>query len=155
MVVKLVADLLKRALTKVPALHRTRDDGSVTDFVSPIVSLVKAVLAIFVLIAILEHFGLMNVLDPLKLVASEFAASVPDIIGAAIIPLVVYVAAKFVVFVLNGLLEGMKFDDLPEKIGIGGLFLGRSRRRGSSTSRSCSFRCWLPRRQPVTCCKSR
>ena len=211
-VVKLVADLLKRVLTKVPALHRTRDDGSVTDFVSPIVSLVKAVLTIFVLIAVLEHFGLMNVLDPLKSMASKFAAAVPNIIGAgviayagwiiakvlaqlagvalekvderlaertgneeisiakfgralvfavillpiivsalgvlnipaisvpasnmieklmaavpnivgaAIILLVVYVAAKFVIFVLNGILEGMKFDDLPAKIGIEGLF---------------------------------
>ncbi len=211
-VVKLVADLLKRVLTKVPALHRTRDDGSVTEFVSPIVSLVKAVLTIFVLIAVLEHFGLMNVLDPLKSMASKFAAAVPNIIGAgviayagwiiakvlaqlagvalekvderlaertgneeisiakfgralvfavillpiivsalgvlnipaisvpasnmieklmaavpnivgaAIILLVVYVAAKFVIFVLNGILEGMKFDDLPAKIGIEGLF---------------------------------
>ena len=211
-VVKLVADVLKRVLTKVPALHRTGDDGSVTDFVSPIVSLIKAVLTIFVLIAVLEHFGLMNVLDPLKSMASKFAAAVPNIIGAgviayagwiiakvlaqlagvalekvdervaertgnkeisiakfgralvfavillpiivsalgvlnipaisvpasnmieklmaavpnivgaAIILLVVYVAAKFVIFVLNGLLEGMKFDELPEKVGIGGLF---------------------------------
>ncbi len=211
-IVKLVANLLKRVLTNVPALHRTRDDGSVTDFVSPIVSLVKAVLTIFVLIAVLEHFGLMNVLDPLKSMASKFAAAVPNIIGAgviayagwiiakvlaqlaavalekvdervaertgnkdisiakfgralvfavillpiivsalgvlnipaisvpasnmieklmaavpnivgaAIILLVVYVAAKFVIFVLNGLLEGMNFDDLPAKIGIDGLF---------------------------------
>lgn len=211
-VVKLAANLLKRVLTKIPALHRTRDDGSLTDFASPIVSLVKAVLTIFVLIAVLEHFGLMNVLDPLKSMASKFAAAVPNIIGAgviayagwiiakvlaqlagvalekvdervaertgneeislakfgralvfavillpvivsalgvlnipaisvpastmieklmaavpnivgaAIILLVVYVAAKFVVFVLNGLLEGMKFDALPEKIGIDGLF---------------------------------
>ena len=211
-VVKLAVNLLKRVLTKIPALHGTRDDGSVTDFVSPIVSLVKAVLTIFVLIAVLEHFGLMNVLDPLKSMASKFAAAVPNIIGAgviayagwiiakvlaqlagvalekvderlaertgneeisiakfgralvfavillpiivsalgvlnipaisvpasnmieklmaavpnivgaAIILLVVYVAAKFVIFVLNGILEGMKFDDLPAKIGIEGLF---------------------------------
>jgi len=211
-VVKLASNLLKRVLTKIPALHRTRDDGSVTDFVSPIVSLVKAVLTIFVLIAVLEHFGLMNVLDPLKSMASKFAAAVPNIIGAgviayagwiiakvlaqlagvalekvdervaertgndeislakfgralvfavillpvivsalgvldipaisvpassmieklmaavpniigaAIILLVVYVAAKFVIFVLNGILEGMKFDTLPEKLGIKGLF---------------------------------
>jgi hypothetical protein len=211
-VVKLAANLLKRVLTKIPALHRTQDDGSVTDFVSPIVSLVKALLTIFVLIAVLEHFGLTNVLDPLKSMANKFAAAVPNIIGAgviayagwiiakvlaqlagvalekvdervaertgneeisiakfgralvfavvllpvvvsalgvldipaisvpastmieklmaavpnivgaAIILLVVYVAAKFVVFVLNDLLEGMKFDALPEKIGIDGLF---------------------------------
>lgn len=211
-VVRLATDLLKRLLVKVPALHRTEDDGTVTDFVTPIASLVKAVLTILVLIAVLEHFGLTNVLEPLNSMMSEFAAAVPNIIGAgviayagwiiakvlsqlagvalkkvderlvertgneelsiagfgqalifaiillpiivsalgvldipaisvpasamiaklmdavpnivgaAIILLVVYVAARFVIYVLSGLLEGMKFDALPEKLGIGGLF---------------------------------
>ena len=211
-VVKLAANVLKRLLDKVPALRRERDDGTVTDLAPPIVSLVKAVLTILVLIAVLEHFGLTNVLDPLKSMAKTFAdavpniigagviayagwiiakvlaqlaevalekvderiaertgndkvriakfgsalvfaiillpiivsalgvlnipaisqpasamieelmAAVPNIVGAAIVLLVVYVAARFVIFVLNGLLEGLKFDSLPERIGIQGLF---------------------------------
>ncbi len=211
-VVRLATDLLKKLLTRVPALHRTEDDGTVTDFVTPIASLVKAVLTILVLIAVLEHFGLTNVLEPLNSMMSEFAAAVPNIIGAgviayagwiiakvlsqlagvalkkvderlvertgneqlsiagfgqalifavillpiivsalgvldipaisvpasamiaklmdavpnivgaAIILLVVYVAARFVIYVLNGLLEGMSFDALPEKLGIDALF---------------------------------
>jgi len=211
-VVKLAVDLLKRMLNKVEALRRERDDGTVSDLVSPIASLVKAVLTILVLIAVLEHFGLTNVLDPLKSMAGRFAdavpniigagviayagwviakvlaqlaevglekvderiaertgndqirvakfgsalvfaiillpiivsalgvlsipaisepasamieklmAAVPNIVGATIVLLVVYVAARFVIFVLNGILEGLKFDSLPERLGIGGLF---------------------------------
>ena len=211
-VVKLAVDLLKRMLNKVEALRRERDDGTVTDLVSPIASLVKAVLTILVLIAVLEHFGLTNVLDPLKSMAGRFAdavpniigagviayagwiiakvlaqlaevglekvderiaertgndqirvakfgsalvfaiillpiivsalgvlsipaisepasamieklmAAVPNIVGATIVLLVVYVAARFVIFVLNGILEGLKFDSLPERLGISGLF---------------------------------
>lgn len=210
--VRLASNLLKRLLNKVPALHRTADDGTVTDLVSPIVSLVKAVLTILVLVAVLDYFGLTNVLEPLNSMMKKFAAAVPNIIGAgviayagwiiakvvselagvalkkvderllertgnerlsiarfgqalifaiillpiivaalgvldipaitvpasamigklldavpnivgaAIVLLVVYVAAKFVIFVLDGLLEGMNFDELPEKMGIGGLF---------------------------------
>lgn len=175
-------------------------------------SLVKAVLTIFVLIAVLEHFGLMNVLDPLKLMVNKFTDAVPNIIGAGVIAyagwiiakivselagvalnkvdeklaertgnkelrisgfgralvfaiillpivvaalgvlnipaisvpasaminklmaalpnmvgagivlLVVYLVAKFVIFILRGLFEGVKFDTLPTKLGIGGLF---------------------------------
>ena len=210
--VRIAVDLLKRLLNEVPALRRTDDDGTVTDLVSPIASLVKAVLTILVLIAVLEHFGLTNVLEPLKSMMAEFAAAVPNIIGAgviayagwviakvvsqlvgvalkkvderlvertgneqlsiarfgqalifaiillpiivaalgvldvpaisepasamigklldavpnivgaAIVLLVVYAAARFVIYVLDGLLEGMSFDELPEKLGIGGLF---------------------------------
>ena len=211
-VVRIAVDLLKRLLQRIPALSRTDDDGTVTDLVSPIGALVKAVLTILVLIAVLEHFGLTNVLEPLNSMMSKFAAAVPNIIGAgviayagwiiakvvsqlagvalkkvderlvertgneqvsiakfgqalifaiillpiivsalgvldipaisvpasamigklmaavpnivgaAIVLLVVYAAARFVIFVLNGLLEGMKFDELPEKLGISGLF---------------------------------
>jgi hypothetical protein len=211
-VVKIATDFLRRMLKKVPALQRESEDGRVRDFASPVASLVKAVLSVFVLIAVLEHFGLMNVLEPLKSMVEKFAAAVPNIIGAGVIAyagwiiakivselagvaldkfdeklaertgnqelrisqfgqalifaiillpvvvsalgvlsipaisepasvmieelmaavpnivgagiilLVVYLAAKFVVFVLIGLLEGMKFDSLPAKLGIEGLF---------------------------------
>ena len=211
-VVRIAVHLLGKLLKKVPALHRTKDDGSVADFASPIVSLSKAVLTILVLIAVLEHFGLMNVLEPLKSMMNEFMDAVPNIIGAGVIAyagwiiarivselsgvalekvdeqlaertgneelkiarfgralifavillpvtvaalgvldipaisvpaseminkllaalpniigagvvlLVVYLAAKFVIYVLGGLLEGAKFDSLPTKLGIEGLF---------------------------------
>jgi len=210
--VKFFTNLLKKALAKVSALQRAQPDGTVTDMAAPTASLVKAVLTILVLMAVLEHFGLTNVLDPLKEMVREFAAvlpniigagvisyagwviakvvsqlagaalgkvdqqlaektgndeisisgfgsalvfaiillpvivsalgvlnipaisdpasamiqklmaAVPNIIGAAIILVVVYFAAKFVVFILTGILEGMKINELPSKLGIQGLF---------------------------------
>lgn len=211
-VVKLIGGIFRKMLSKVDALHRTNPDGSVTDLASPIASLVKAVLTIFVLIAVLEHFGLTNVLTPLQQMVAKFTsavpniigagviayagwviarivselvgvalgkvdeqlaartgnrdikvsrfgsalvfavillpivvsalgvlnipaisdpasamigklmAAVPNIVGAAIIMLVVYFAAKFVVFILSGLLEGMNINALPARLGIQGLF---------------------------------
>jgi len=47
---------------------------------------------------------------------------VPNIIGAGIILLVVFFAAKFVVYILGGLLEGANINALPEKMGMQGLF---------------------------------
>ncbi len=211
-VVKLFVGIFKRMLSKVAVLRRENPDGSVTDLVSPIASLVKAVLTIFVLMAVLQHFGLTDVLAPLKEMVNKFMtaipnvigagvigyagwviakivsqlvgaglgkvdaqlaektgnkdikiskfgsalifavillpiavsalgvlnipaisdpasamiqklmAAVPNIIGAAIILLVVYFAARFVIFILGGLLEGMNINALPEKLGIQGLF---------------------------------
>ncbi|MFW2387964.1 MAG: mechanosensitive ion channel [Polyangiales bacterium] len=211
-VVKLVAGFVARMLDKVSALHPENDDGTVDDFASPIASLVKAVLTVFVLIAVLEHFGLTNVLEPLKSMLERFAnavpnmigagvigyagwviakivsqlagvalgklderiaertgnkdirtagfgraiifgaillpitvaalgvlaipaisepasamieklmAAVPNVVGAGMILLVVYLAARFVIYVLQGLLDGMKIDTLPEKLGIERLF---------------------------------
>ena len=212
LLVKFFIGIIKKILAKVPSLQREQADGSVTDLASPIASLLKAVLTILVLIAVLEHFGLTNVLDPLKEMVRKFAAvlpniigagviayagwviakivsqlagvalgkvdeqlaektgnkeisisgfgsalvfavillpiivsalgvlnipaisdpasamiqklmaAVPNIIGATIVLVVVYFAAKFVVFILNGILEGMNINALPAKLGIEGLF---------------------------------
>ncbi len=211
-IVKFIVGLIKRMLGTVSVLHRKNADGSVTDLATPIASLVKAVLTIFVLIAVLQHFGLTDVLAPLREMVNKFTsavpniigagvigyagwviakivsqlvgaglgkvdqqladrtgnedirvskigsafifiaillpivvaalgvlnipaisnpasemiqrlmAAVPNIIGAAIILLVVYFVAKFVVSMISGLLEGMNIDALPEKMGIQGLF---------------------------------
>jgi hypothetical protein len=211
-VVKFFVGIFKRMLGKVAMLRRTQADGTVVDLVSPIASLIKAVLTIFVLMAVLQHFGLTDVLDPLKEMVSKFTeavpniigagvigyagwiiakivsqlagvalakvdeqlaertgnkdlkisgfgtalifgaillpitvsalgvlnvpaisdpassmiqklmAAVPNIVGAGIILLVVFFVAKFVIYMLNGLLQGANIDALPQKIGIQGLF---------------------------------
>lgn len=119
---KLIVGIFRRMLTKVSALHRTQPDGTVVDMASPIASLIKAVLSIFVLMAVLQHFGLTDVLDPLKDMVSKFTAAVPNIIGAGVTLLVVYFVAKFVVYMLSGLLEGANINAFPQKMGIQGLF---------------------------------
>ncbi len=95
-IVKLLVGLFKRVLAKVSVLHRTDPDGSTTDLATPIASLVKAVLTIFVLMAVLEHFGLTDVLAPLKEMVSKFTAAVPNIIGAGVIAYAGWVIAKII-----------------------------------------------------------
>ena len=212
LLVRFFVGLLKKLLAKIPSLQREQPDGRVSDMASPIASLAKAILTILVLMAVLEHFGLTNVLDPLKEMVRKFAtvlpniigagvisyagwviakivsqlarvglgkldqqlaertgnedisiagfgsalvfagillpiivsalgvlsipaisdpasamihklmAAVPNIIGAAIVLVVVYFVARFVIFILTGILEGMKVNELPAKLGITGLF---------------------------------
>ncbi len=95
-VVKLLAGLVSRTLKKIEVLHRENPDGSVTDLATPLASLIKAVLTIFVLMAVLEHFGLTDVLAPLQEMVSEFSAAVPNIIGAGVIAYAGWVIAKIV-----------------------------------------------------------
>lgn len=211
-IVKLLIGVATRVLKKVDFLHRTDGAGEETSFVPPIASLFKAILTILVLMAVLQHFGLTDVLVPLREMVQEFMsavpniigagvigyagwiiakvvadlvgmalgkvdeqlaartgsseiriskfgsafvfaaillpiavsalgvldipaisvpasamiqklmAAVPNIIGAAIIILVTYVVARFVIYVLAALLEGMHINSLPAKLGIGGLF---------------------------------
>lgn len=211
-IVKLLTGAATRGLKKVDFLHRVDTAGQETSFVTPIVSLFKAILTILVLMAVLQHFGLTDVLAPLRDMVREFMsavpniigagvigyagwiiakivadlvgmalgkvdeqlaartgsndirvskfgsafvfaaillpiavsalgvlnipaisvpasamiqelmAAVPNIIGAAIILLVTYLVARFVIYVLSALLEGMNINALPAKLGIGGLF---------------------------------
>lgn len=211
-VVKILTGVIRGILTKVTFLSQTNTDGSVTDLASPIASLVKGLLTIFVLMTVLQHFGMTDVLEPLKEMLKKFMdavpniigagviayagwiiakivsqivglaltkidhqiaertgntdlkvsafgsafifggillpiivsalgvlnipaisepasamiqnlmSAVPNIIGAAIILLVAYYVTKFVIYMLSGLLSGMKIDSIPEKIGIKGIF---------------------------------
>jgi len=53
---------------------------------------------------------------------NELMAAVPNIVGAGIILLVTYFVAKFVVYMLTGLLDGMGVNELPAKLGVDSLF---------------------------------
>ena len=95
-VVKFIAGIILSGLKRFSVLHHTNEDGSLTDYASPIGSLIKAVLTIFVLMAVLQHFGLTNVLAPLEEMVSKFTAAVPNIIGAGVIAYVGWILAKIV-----------------------------------------------------------
>ncbi len=88
-IVKFASSIFKGALNKVGFLDRTNLSG-------PIASLVKALLTIFVLMAVLQHFGLTDVLAPLKSMLNEFLAAIPNIIGAGVIGYAGWVIAKIV-----------------------------------------------------------
>lgn len=88
-VVKFIAGIFKRLLGRVGFLNTH-------DLASPIASLIKAVLTIFVLMAVLQHFGLTDVLDPLKDMVTKFMEAIPNIIGAGVIAYAGWVIAKIV-----------------------------------------------------------
>ena len=95
-VVKFLAAIAARVLKRVNLLQRAKADGSVTDFVSPLTSLIKAVLTIFVLMAVLQHFGLTDVLAPLRDMVNKFTTAVPNIIGAGVIGYAGWIIATIV-----------------------------------------------------------
>lgn len=96
MLVKLIGGIVGRMLKKTGFLHKTNADGTVMDLASPIGSLIKGVLTIFVLMAVLQHFGLTDVLAPLKVMVSKFTAAIPNIIGAGVIAYAGWIIAKLV-----------------------------------------------------------
>lgn len=95
-VVKIISGIIARVLKKVGFLYRSSEDGSSVDFATPIASLVKALLTIFLLIAVLQYFGLTDVLEPLKDMVNKFTSAVPNIIGAGVIGYAGWIIAKLV-----------------------------------------------------------
>jgi hypothetical protein len=95
-IVKMFVGILTRMLKKVSFLRREDDSGTVNDLTAPIASLVKAVLTIFVLMAVLQHFGLTDVLAPLQAMVNKFTGAVPNMIGAGVIAYAGWIIAKMV-----------------------------------------------------------
>ena len=95
-VVKFITKILMNVLRRIDVLHPVNADGTKSDYSSPIGSLVKAILTIFVLMAVLQHFGLTNVLAPLQEMLNKFTSAVPNIIGAGVISYAGWVIAKIV-----------------------------------------------------------
>lgn len=89
LIVKLLASLFRRLLSSIGFLARA-------NLASPLASLLKALMTIVVLMAVLQHFGLTNVLEPLKAMLNKFLSVVPNIIGAGVIGYAGWVIAKIV-----------------------------------------------------------
>ncbi|GAA6139179.1 mechanosensitive ion channel [Arenicella sp. 4NH20-0111] len=88
-VVKLITGVFEKLLTSVAFFKEH-------NLLGPIVSLARAILTIFVLMAVLQHFGLTDVLSPLKNMVDQFLAAVPRIIGASVVAYAGWVIAKIV-----------------------------------------------------------
>lgn len=88
-VVKIISGIVERLLGAVGFLADNQLD-------TPIATLVKALLTIFVLMAVLRHFDLVDVLAPLEDMMTQFLGVIPNIIGAGIIGYVGWILAKLV-----------------------------------------------------------
>ncbi|HIO92784.1 MAG TPA: hypothetical protein EYG68_08085 [Leucothrix mucor] len=89
LIVKFIASIFKKILNNVGFLEST-------NLAQPIASLIKAILTIFVLMAVLQYFGLTDVLAPLKEMVNKFLSAIPNIIGAGVIGYAGWVIAKIV-----------------------------------------------------------
>ena len=105
-VVKFIVGIFHSMLSKTSFLSKN-------NLVAPLTSLIKAVLTIFVLLAVLQHFGLTSVLEPLENLATQFLSAVPRIIGAGVVAYAGWVIAKIVSDLAGLGLE--KFDEQVEK----------------------------------------
>ena len=95
-VVKIISGIIGTMLKKVGFLYRTNPDSSITDMASPLTSLVKAVLTVFLLMVVLQYFGLTDVLVPLKDMVGELMGALPNVLGAGIIMYAGWIIAKIV-----------------------------------------------------------
>lgn len=108
-VVKFIAGIFAKLLSKVDVLNNH-------DLVKPVASLIKAILTIFVLVAVLQHFGLTNVLKPLENMMDQFLSAVPRIIGAGVVGYAGWVIAK-IVSELAGIALGKADEQLALRTG--------------------------------------
>ncbi len=88
-IVSLLARFIGRLVGKIGFMSRN-------NLAKPITSLIKALLTIFVLMAVLQHFGMTDVLAPLKAMLNKFLAAIPNIIGAGVIAYAGWIIAKIV-----------------------------------------------------------
>ena len=75
-----------------------------------------------IVVAALGILDIEAISGPATAMIQKLMAAIPNIIAAAIILLVTWFVARFVVFMLNGLLEGMNINAMPQRLGMQGMF---------------------------------
>ena len=118
----LVADIVGMALGKVDeqlAEKTGNEDIKISKFGS---AFIFGGILLPIIVAALGVLNIPAISEPASAMITKLMAAVPNIIGAGIILLVAYFVAKFVVFMLTGLLEAANINQLPEKMGLTGVF---------------------------------
>ena len=121
-IAKIVSELVGAALRKADeqlAKRTGNDDIKISKFGS---AFILIVILLPIIVAALGVLDIPAISVPASDMINKLMAALPNIVGAGIILLVTYFVAKFVVYMLSGLLEGMQIDALPKKLSITGLF---------------------------------
>jgi len=88
--------------------------------------IIRQVLFIFIFVPILivaiQKLGMEAISEPATAMLHKFVSAIPNIIAAGIIIGVFYLVAKFIQPALRDLLVNLKFDEIPERMGM--KFLG-------------------------------
>ena len=119
---KIVSELVGLALNKVDQqmiLRTGSNDFKISGLVS---AFVFGAILLPIAVAALSILDIEAISGPATAMIEKLMAAIPNIIAAAIILLVTWFVARFVVFMLNGLLEGMNINAMPQKMGMQGLF---------------------------------
>lgn len=119
---KIISEFVGMGLGKADeqlALRTGNDDIQVSKIGS---SFVFAAILLPIVVAALSILDIEAISGPATAMIHKLMAAIPNIIGAAIILAVTYFVAKFVVQILGGILEGLNIDQMPEKIGMDGIF---------------------------------
>jgi len=122
MVATIVSDFVGMALGKVDtqlALRTGNSDIKVSKFGSVFIFIV---ILLPMIVAALGILDIEAISGPATAMIQELMLAIPNIIAAAIILLVTFFVAKFVVSILGSLLDSMNVDAMPAKMGIQGLF---------------------------------
>ena len=94
----------------------------------PLSKLIGLVVYIFVfvpaLIAALDALKIEAISAPATSMLGQFMDAIPNILAAAIILSIAWFVASFIANLLTNMLGGVGFDDVPGKLGLGGLFRG-------------------------------
>jgi len=75
-----------------------------------------------IVVAALGILDIEAISVPATAMIHKLMAAIPNIIAAAIILLVTWFVARFVVFMLTGLLDGMNINSMPQRLGMEGMF---------------------------------
>lgn len=86
--------------------------------------IVFALILIPVIIASLQALELETITQPASAMLGSFLDAVPAIFGAAILLAITYVVARVVASLSTSLLEGIGFDELSTKLGLGEFSVG-------------------------------
>lgn len=78
------------------------------------------------LIAGLNALKIEAISTPATEMLGTLMSAIPDIFAAAVIIAVALYISRFVASLVSSLLQGMNFDELPSRIGVGGLFPGEN-----------------------------
>ncbi len=121
-IAKMVSQLVGMGLSKLDTqiAERTGNtDVQISKFGS---AFIFAAILLPISVSALGVLNIPAISNPASAMIEKLMAAVPNIIGAAIIMLVAYFVAKFIVFILSSILDGMNFNGLAKKIGAQALF---------------------------------
>jgi len=83
---------------------------------------VFAAILLPIVVAALGILDIEAISGPATAMINKLMAAIPNIIAAGIILLVTWFVARFVVFILSSILDGMNINSMPQKLGMDGMF---------------------------------